>query len=251
MAPTTGDESAVPVPEVRIERMLPHQVDAAVARRSIVYLPLGSIEYHSHHLPLGLDGLTAHGVCVRAAHRTGGVVLPVLWYGTGGTHTRYPWTIMTPTAEPLSQLLRVALDRLADLGIRRCVLLTGHFADEQLDLVDTLAAEVNAATGGMTVVPLAVNRSDATVPADHAGVFETSLLHALEPRLVELDRLPDLDDTPLDPARAGGWHHRNSPSHPLWGIMGPDPRAADLSRSGLLLDQVVGWVARCAVCETA
>lgn len=70
--------------QVQVELMLPHQVEAAIAARSVVYLPLGSIEYHSHHLPLGLDGLTAHGICTRAAAASGGVVLPTLWFGTGG-----------------------------------------------------------------------------------------------------------------------------------------------------------------------
>jgi hypothetical protein len=36
---------------VEAEFLLPHEIDAALARRSVAYLPLGSIEYHSHHLP--------------------------------------------------------------------------------------------------------------------------------------------------------------------------------------------------------
>ena len=136
---------------VQAERMLPHQIQAAIAARSVVYLPLGSIEYHRRHLPLGLDGLTAHGICTRAAATTGGVVLPTVWFGTGGTHTGYPWTIMTPTAAPL----------------------------------------------------------------------------------------------PIDPpGQHGGWTHRHTPGHPLWGIMGPDPRTADLHQSQRLLDQIVDWVCR-------
>ena len=52
---TTGDPHLV-----QVERMLPHQIEAAIAARRVVYLPLGSIEYHSHHLPLGLDGAAEH-----------------------------------------------------------------------------------------------------------------------------------------------------------------------------------------------
>ena len=237
---TTGDPHLV-----QVERMLPHQIEAAIAARRVVYLPLGSIEYHSHHLPLGLDGLTAHGICTRAAAASGGVVLPTLWFGTGGTHTTYPWTIMTPTAAPLTELAIATLGRLSDLGVQQCVLFTGHFADEQLALIDTVAADWNAAGARPRVLPLAVNRSDAPLPADHAGTFETSLLHALAPDLVQLHQLPSLTELPIDPpGQHGGWNHRHTPGHPLWGVMGPDPRASDLHQSQHLLDQVVDWLCR-------
>ena len=238
------------LPEVRVERLLPHQIEAAIAARSVVYLPLGSIEYHSHHLPLGLDGLTAHGVCTRAAQEVGGVVLPTLWWGTGGTHTTYPWTIMTATDEPLAELLRTTLGRLRDLGVRLCVLFTGHFADEQLAMIDTAATEWNAAGAGPRVLALGINRSDASVAPDHAGTFETSVLHALHPELVRIERLPDLAALPVDPPdEAGRWDHRHAPGHPLWGVMGPDPRTADLTASARLLDEVVGWL--CAQVDAA
>ena len=84
---------------VQAEFLLPHEVDAALAARSVVYLPLGSVEFHSAHLPIGLDGLNAHGVCLRAAARSGGIVLPTLYYGVGGGHTAYPgpsWRARSP-----------------------------------------------------------------------------------------------------------------------------------------------------------
>lgn len=226
---------------VQAELMLPHELDAALAVRSVVYVPLGSIEYHSRHLPVGLDGLNAHGVCIAAAGRTGGVVLPPLWFGTGGSHTRYPWTIMTATQSPLRELLDTVLCRLQDLDVELIVLFTGHFADEQLDLIDTVAREWNESGHRSRALPLAVNRTDATIAADHAGVFETTLLAALWPDRVFLDRLPDLSEAPIDQPIDGSFEHRHDPGHPLWGVMGPDPRASDLSTAGRLLDEVVGW----------
>ena len=244
MATVPSAAAADPAP-VHVELLLPHQIDDALSANSVVYLPLGSIEYHSHHLPLGLDGITAHGVCTHAALATGGVVLPILWWGTGGTHTTYPWTIMTATASPLIEIVTTTLQRLSDLGVRLCVLLTGHFADEQLAFVDDAAARWNAAGTDLQVLPLAVNRSGAFLAPDHAGLFETSLLHALAPDLVQLDQLASLTDVPLDrPDEAGGFDHRHTPGHPLWGVMGPDPRTADLTQSAELLDQVVDWVCR-------
>jgi creatinine amidohydrolase len=230
---------------VQAELLLPDEIETALTARSVVYLPLGSIEYHSHHLPVGLDGLNAHGVCTHAAVQSGGIVLPTLYYGVGGGHTTYPWTIMAASDAPLVSLLEQALRRLDVFGVRVAVLFTGHFAGEQLALVDEVAARWNAGTARLKVLALAVNRSDAPVPPDHAGIFETTLLSALWPDRIRLDRLPPLAEVPdPDPAGAVGYDHRHDPAHPLWGVMGPDPRHLDAENADDLLDALTGWAVR-------
>jgi creatinine amidohydrolase len=156
--------------DVQVELLLPHEIDDALARRSVVYIPLGSIEYHSRHLPVGLDGLNAHGVCIRAAARTGGIVLPVLYYGFGGGHTSYPWTIMANSGPPLSDLLDETLRRLASFEVKVAVLFTGHFSDEQLALIDELADRWNTSRPSPKTLALSVNRTDARTAPDHAGI---------------------------------------------------------------------------------
>jgi creatinine amidohydrolase len=230
-----------PVP-VEAELMLPHEIEAALTAHPVAYLPLGSIEYHSRHLPVGLDGLNAHGVCTRAAQRTGGIVLPTLYYGTGGGHTTYPWTIMATTEKPLAELLETSLRRLSDFGVRIAVLFTGHFADEQLAMIDDLEGRWNATGGPLRVLALSVSRADTVLAPDHAGVFETTLLAALWPDRVQLDQLPSITDAPAnDPPGSVSYDHRHDPEHPLWGVMGPDPRQLDLAHADALLDQVVTW----------
>jgi creatinine amidohydrolase len=233
---------------VQVELLLPHEIDAALDVRPVVYVPLGSIEYHSHHLPVGLDGLNAHGVCTHAARGSGGVVLPTLYVGVGGGHTDYPWTIMAASAAPLEELLEQSLRRLAEFGVRLAVLFTGHFADEQLALIDDVAARWNGEGGNaddrgrMRVLPLSVSRSETRLVPDHAGVFETTLLSALWPDRVQLDQIPLGPALPSpEPTGATGWTHRHDPTHPLWGVMGPDPRGYRPEDAQALLDQVVGW----------
>jgi creatinine amidohydrolase len=228
---------------VQVELLLPYEIAAALAARPVVYVPLGSIEYHSHHLPVGLDGLNAHGVCTHAALGSGGLVLPTLYVGVGGGHTTYPWTIMAASEAPLEELLTQTLRRLADFGVRLAVLFTGHFADEQLALVDDVVTRWNAAGDtAMRALALSVNRAETPLAPDHAGVFETTLLSALRPELVQLDRIP-LDPTlpSPDPAGAIGYEHRHDPAHPLWGVMGPDPRGYDPQHAQALLHEVVAW----------
>ena len=108
--------------KVRLELLRPHEIEDALARNSTVYLPLGTIEWHCTHLPVGLDGLTAQGVCERAALDHGGLVFPTLYFGTGGGHSQYPWTVMMPSGDPICALLEHALARLEEFGVRQAVL---------------------------------------------------------------------------------------------------------------------------------
>jgi creatinine amidohydrolase len=227
---------------VRAELMLPWQLRAAMATRPVVYVPLGTLEWHCEHLPIGLDALTAHGLCLGAARADGGVVLPPLHYGTGGGHGAYPWTIMMVTGAEITAQLTTTLARLEDFGCRLAVLFSGHFADTQLAMIDHLATEWNARGQPLKVLATAVNRVEGlAIPPDHAGVFETSLLHALYPDLVQLDRLPSLVAAPLaddDVWEAG----RHDPAHPIWGVVGPDPRRFDRQASAPLLKASVDWL---------
>lgn len=226
---------------VNAELLTPAELDAAIAASPIAYLPLGSLEFHGPHLPIGLDALNAHGVCLGAAGRTGGVVLPPLYQGLGGGHSDYPWTMMMRTPDGIRSHLEQTLGRLQHFGVRLAVIFTGHFADEQLAMIDGIAAGWNATPNDLRVLATSVNRSTAPIAPDHAGVFEATLLSGLEPGLVHLDRLPDPLDFP-DPGGDSMGVERHDPNHPLWGIFGPDPRAADLTRGHELLESLVAWL---------
>ena len=232
--------------EVRAERLSPAEIEARLAERSVVYLPLGTLEFHGPHLPVGLDALTGHGVCVAAALRSGGVVLPPVHQGFGGGHVDYPWTVMMSGGSAITEHLFDTLVRLEALGVRTAVLFSGHFAPEQLDLIDAVAsAWQEGGTHPMRVLATSVDRCPtAPIAPDHAGVFETTLLSAIEPGLVHLDRLPDLASHPaIDPGGDPAGAHRHDRSNPLWGVFGPDPREADLTQGPILLAHLAAWLA--------
>lgn len=235
--------------EVRAELLAPAELDAALAASPVAYLPLGSLEYHGPHLPIGLDALNAHGVCIAAAKHAGGIVLPPVYQGLGGGHTDYPWTVMMPTDTAVRQNLWETLIRLEQFHIKAAMLFTGHFADEQLALVDEVAAAWNLQPDrAMHVHGTGVNRCDtAALPPDHAGAFETSLLYSFHPDLVHLDLLPAILERPSIEPDGNPWGlHRHDSSHPLWGVFGPDPRAVDLSKAAELSDALARWLAALA-----
>jgi len=68
--------------EVRVQFLRPGQIVAEKEKGSIVFLPLGPLEWHAPHLPLGTDPLNAQEASLRVAHKIGGVVLPTLFLGT-------------------------------------------------------------------------------------------------------------------------------------------------------------------------
>lgn len=228
--------------ERRIEHLLPRQIDAEWAKSPIAYIPLGTYEWHGYHLPIGLDAVKAHRLCLLSAERTGGLVLPPFFYGTGGGHIGMPMTIMIDK-ETIVRILRETLERLRDFGVKVAVLFTGHFPNEQLDMVRSLQG--TGTVPGISVLAL----SDYYLPnppfqPDHAARFETSMMLGLEPALVSLDQLPPMDEAPADLGGRDPWgSHRYGETDPLYGIFGEDPRLSDEREGRELVDMTVRWMA--------
>ena len=68
--------------EVRLQWLRPDEVVAERERVPIVYLPIGPLEWHGPHLPLGTDPLQAEHTAIGLAEKIGGVVHPTLFIGT-------------------------------------------------------------------------------------------------------------------------------------------------------------------------
>jgi len=235
--------------EVRAELLSHLQIEDRLVGSSVVYLPLGALEFHGPHLPVGLDGLTSHGVCVAAAQLSGGVVLPAMYQGTGGEHSKYPWTLMMPTGQAVAENLVAMLRRLDDLGVKTAVVLSGHFADEQRAMLRDVSSDwlQNQGTSMRVITRTMADCDISPVTPDHAGVFESLLLAAIHPDLVHVSKLPALAQNPsIDPEGNNFGSHRHHPDHALWGVFGPDPRELDTSQAPELFAALVKWLSKLA-----
>jgi len=67
--------------KVRYAELLPSEFRTRLAERPIAYLPLGNLEWHGEHLPLGSDALQAEGLMVECARQFGGIVMPPIHLG--------------------------------------------------------------------------------------------------------------------------------------------------------------------------
>jgi len=199
--------------EARYERLHPRELSERVERMPLAYVPIGTLEFHGEHLPFGVDSFEAHGVCLRAAARSGGVVLPPVYLASGCLDL--PFTL-TFEPELVGAWVRATLGQLAHRGFRAAVVLTGHGPLDLNHLLKRVCAEAEAEHRGFAAYGLCwleLNAARLTAPepgepttVDHAARVETSWMLALEPELVHLERLAD------DP---GATHV---------GVYGPNPR---------------------------
>ncbi len=185
----SGNES------VRLEDLLPHEVAERWALSPIAYIPIGCIEYHGPHLPLGVDGFTAHAVCEKAARHSGGVVHPVSFMANGCLDL--PYTITFP-ADVIEQWARAIIRELHRRGAELVVLLTGHGPLDLIHLLKRVCREFDEpGHRAYGLCYLELNAANLESPElgeptviDHASTVETSWIMACRPELVELERLP-------------------------------------------------------------
>jgi len=174
----------------RYEELRPDQLDAAREEASVVYVPIGSLEYHGWHLPVGFDAMHAHALCLLAAEQTGGVVLPPTFWGTRG-HEGFRGSLLLREAT-IAALAHDILDQLASRGYRLIVLFTGHWPEVQGGLLSRVAEEFMRGRPEARVLVLdPFNLHPTDQHAEHAGRIETSAMLHLRPDLVDMNALAD------------------------------------------------------------
>jgi creatinine amidohydrolase len=202
----------------RLEELFPRQLEARLADSPILVLPFGTVEWHSHHLPLGLDGLVAQRLGEAIAEQADAVLAPASYWAVGGVP--YPYTLRLP-ASIIEPLLVALFEQFGGMGFRVIVGFTGHFGLDQTLTLKRAALSVMRRSP-VNILPLTEYDlvTDLGYTGDHAGIGESSLLWATRPDLVQLDSLPP--ETALD------------------GVIGADPRGQASAAYGARLIQDIG-----------
>ncbi len=158
--------------------------------RPFLLVPLGSTEQHGPHLPLDTDTRVALAVAEAvAARRTDVVVAPAVPYGASGEHAGFPGTVSIGTEALVQLVLELVRSTWPDWS--RVVLVNGHGGNvEALTRVSSVLAGEGRP---VDVWHTTVEGGDA-----HAGRTETSLLLAIAPEVVRLDRARPGALEPLD-----------------------------------------------------
>ncbi len=203
---------------VQMEYLRPDEIREEQKRISLCYLPVGPVEWHSLHMPMGTDGLAAQGSARAAAALTGGVVAPTLFIGAERhdpdalldnlrvphDESSYIWGMNFPNTtlpsmyfreEVFATVIREELRLLSKMGFRMIVVMNGHGAIAQVDSVRRLCDETTHETDTLCVMAdwpsprlEALMRAEKTDPG-HADRLETSMMMA-QTDAVDLGQLP-------------------------------------------------------------
>lgn len=214
---------------------------------AVVVLPIGATEQHGPHLPVGTDALVAETIARRAAESAAVVspheviLAPTLPFGASAHHLAFGGTISLGTAT-LIAVLDDIVDSIEQQGGRRVLIVNGHGGNQGASRAVASAADARAA---VTVATVDYWEIGGLSSPGHAGEVETSLILAIDPDRVHLDRVtrdgpPDLPAVP-GLAVHGKW---------IWDRIGgftDDPIGATSERGRERLDRAVEAVARAIV----
>lgn len=200
---------------------------AALAPGSLLVVPLGATEQHGPHLPLDTDTVIATALASRLGG--GSVLAPPLPYGSSGEHQGFPGTLSI--GRDAVETVLVELVRSATETFNRVLLLCAHGgnAEPLARALRRLRAEDRDVRAWS---PASVWSGDA-----HAGHVETSVMLALRPETVALERAAAGNTAPLGsliaPMRDGGVGAVSAN-----GVLG-DPTGASAAAGAELLERAV------------
>jgi creatinine amidohydrolase len=180
------------------------KVDQLAKSNAVALLPVGSTEAHGPHLPLSVDVVIAEEVCRRVAGKTPGtdfVMFPPVAYSLTDFAAAFAGTVSVPAAAAEASLVAVLLG-IAQHGFSRVALINHHLEPAHFSLVHRAAKAAQPQTKSRLLVP--DHRRPPFGPklgeefmhgGSHAGNYETSLMIAAAPQLVDdaaRKRLPEL-----------------------------------------------------------
>jgi len=231
LSPLTGSanepENSTSNLPVRYEELTTPDFIQAVARSGgTCIIPIGIMEKHGPHLPLGTDMLDIREVAVRAAKKEYCIIFPEYYFGQIYEAKHQPGTLAY-SPDLVWNILQETCDELARNGIKKIILANGHggnnsflpyFCQSQLAQRKDYSVILFRPQDDPEVTQK-VKKLRKTTTGGHAGETETSTMLVHRPDLVHVDRGKDqsgedqkrLENLPY--GYTGIWWYAKYPNH--------------------------------------
>jgi len=206
--------------------MFPFKFKEALKNKPIAYLPIGSLEWHGHHNALGLDSLKAWKILELVAQKIGGIVFPPLFLGLDTYPdldiNKYPnkaYDCYHLDDNLLKGVLESYFKRMINIGFKAIFVLAGHYTNSKI--ASSVAEKIENQD-----IKIIVGKEPDFVEnqqGDHAGKWETSLLMATFPHLVNLKLMEGKEDR-------------------LLAVNGDDPKEASKEYGEEMLNKIIDGI---------
>lgn len=195
--------------KVRFEEMRPDELLGVMKEEKPVYLPVGSMEWHSVHLGMGVDTVHAENIGIALAEKIGGAVFPGMYIGTESLRSPeslrklgfdgdeqiagmdFPGNSLKSCYWPLElfqKIIETQIELLLAMGFRKIVILNGHGAMVQKKILKEISTRYTK--DDVRVLSIMVLQPDCGAGLGHAGLAETALMNYLCPESVDISKLP-------------------------------------------------------------
>lgn len=176
-----------------VEEKIQDGMDTAV-------FPIGAIEQHGGHGPLGTDGYISRAIAQGVATKIKAFCLPPLWYGVSAHHMHFAGSL-TIRPKVLADLVEDILESLIHHGIRKILIISGHGGNNPAihsgcTTVRYRHPEAFLVTSSAWLalrdiyesLPPHIRQENWRTMIAHGGLFETSVVMAVKDGIVKMDR---------------------------------------------------------------
>ncbi|WP_158817838.1 creatininase family protein [Methylocapsa sp. S129] len=171
------------------------EVKEAIEKGAVAVLAVGALEQHGAHLPLSTDSVMSHGVARRVCEAIDGLLLPPIVYGDAWNNEGFAGTLSL-SPDTLRAILLDLGHGLKRTGVRALVIVNGHFGNrEPIALAARMLKQevgfpvMHLDYPGMERIAEKICDSKPAAPTFyHADEVETSMMLALAPELVRMDK---------------------------------------------------------------
>jgi creatinine amidohydrolase len=223
----------------------------ASGKRALVALvPIGSTEPHGPHLGLGTDVVISAAACVRATElfeRKGplaSVIAPAISYGVTECAAGFPGAVSVPAAV-LTAYVAAVCDGLLAQGLRHVCLVNNHLEPAH----DAAIRAVLPGREGKVSVACPLTKKWARTLSDefksgacHAGQYETSIVMAAAPELVDEAARQALPPVPISLSRQLAAGVSTFAAMGLDRAYAGDPKAATVEEGERLIQRLAEMV---------
>lgn len=237
--------------EVEWRKLRADQLRDMARADAMVILPVASLEQHGPHLPVEVDSMLGETVAVRASRKIAdrgqhALVLPVLWTGLSEHHMSFGGTVTLDFAA-FAALVEGVCRSVLRHGFKRIVLLNAHGGNENAlrtitdDLTPKLGVPIVQFTYWYAAAVAIAKILDTQSALMHACEAETSMMMAVRPELVAMDRvdMAKANSTPdvVDVVGGGVYRWRTIGARSSSGVIG-NPEAATAEKGERLFEAI-------------